>query len=122
MNSDMEDGISQRRQFDLIDRSFQPLLFKSFQARPVGPQKTARADIAKAAGLEDFVPMYGPLSGNVDVCIRDARQPQTERPFLAGDSAMHPSLLCSSVADNSPIQQRFGLVRISLVTWIGSRS
>src|SRR5260370_14755725 len=103
MKPDMEDGIFQRRQFDLIDRSFQPLLFKSFQARPVGPQKTARADIAKAAGLEGFVPMYRPLSGNVDVCIRDARQPQTERPFLAGDSALHPSRLFAFVAAKSRI-------------------
>src|SRR5487761_915334 len=106
MKPDMEDGIFQRREFDLIDRSLQALLFQPLQTRPIRPEETAGADIAETAGLEDVVPMNDSLSGNVDISICDARQPQTERPLFPGDSAMHPSMLGAAIADDSRVKDR----------------
>src|SRR5690348_180307 len=116
MEPNMEDGILQRRELDLLDRSLQPLLFQRIQARPVRPEEATGAYIAQAAWFEDLVPMDDSPSGDLHIRIGDAGHPQTKRSLPARDSAMHPSVLAAAIADDSRIEDRLRIVGIHLIT------
>src|SRR5690348_13137232 len=61
--------------------------------------------------------MDDPDSGNIHISIRDARQPQTKGPLRSGDSAVHPSILGSPIANDSRIEDGPRVIPIHLIPW-----
>src|SRR6476660_9379283 len=101
MKPDMEDGVLECGELDLINRALQAPLVEPLQTRPVRPEETARAHIAQAALFQNFVPTDDSVAGNIHIGIGRARYTQSKSRFPARYGAVHPSKLRTPITSDA---------------------